>query len=172
MNGRHPLTVMWMPPEARLPLSRLPSLPVDALANHKSYLPVTIAPRTTEEAEALRAWVSTHQSMFLTVGAASTAIAIALDRVPGGDYSLAERCLRLAAVLRRASAVYTYLPTVTRAVYEAYLRPAMTQVRPSFSGVSSREAIEFDRLVSGIGAIDCRAAQQNCPELERTRAEC
>lgn len=132
------------------------------------YTPFTLTPRSAAEHEALRCWVTTHQTMFLTIGAAAGVLSWALDHMEGGRFGEAGESLRLASTLRRASAAYTFLPRLDRAIYEGYLRPAMMGVRPAFSGVSSRESIRFAVLIKRLRELWAGAPA----EAAKARAEC
>ena len=145
-----PIFIMRLPCSGVMPLVD-GSTPYDGnRVSRKVYVPVTILPESEEEEDALSAWVNTHQSMFMTVGAAAAALTGALNSIENANLSNAIRYLQIAQSLRLASAVYTCLPTVERGVYERFLRPAMKQVRPGFSGVSSREAIAFGSLLKRV----------------------
>lgn len=167
--------IIRLPHEAGLLSAGVQGASALGAAPRKVYAPITLVPGTAEEAEALCAWVNTHQSMFLTVGAACTALTRALERIEEGDAAGAMPYLRAAKCLRRASSVYTYLPKVGRGVYERFLRRAMRMVRPGFSGVSSREAIAFSRLIRRLRAISLppeAAASAQTEELKCARKEC
>ena len=167
--------IIRLPHEAGLPPRGGPDARAGGDAPRKAYAPITLAPGTVEEQAALCAWVNTHQSMFLTVGAACTALTLALSRVGEGDAASAVRFLGVAEGLRRASSVYTYLPKVDQGVYESFLRQAMRMVRPGFSGVSSREAVAFSRLIQRLRAASFApgaAGPGQLEEFERARKEC
>ena len=119
-----------------------------SLEPRSKYVPWTVLPSNEPEAAALRAWVSTHQTMFLVTGASAAMIDASMKKAEAAKFDQCLRYFRLATKLRLASSVYTMLPTVDRSIYEQYLRPAMLGARPGFSGVSSREAIAFAEIVS------------------------
>ena len=170
----HSIYIMRLSYNAALPLEDGPAAH-DRLGEPRAYVPITSVPGTEEEAAALSAWVNTHQSMFLAIGAASTALTLALNRLEDGDVPAATRFLSFARDLRLASSVYTYLPTVDREVYERFLRPAMKLVRSSFSGVSSREAIAFSLLIKRARAaapVGVSASQHHLREFYQARKEC
>lgn len=154
---KRPISIVCLPHNARMPVGNgvkpVAKLVSSELVGTPIYAPFTLAPESEREHEALRAWLTTHQAMFLTVAAANTALRGALWLTSTGnspaqaDLDIVRGLLHLASHLRRSSACYTFLPTIDRTVYESYLRPAMLGVRKSFSGVSSREAIEFSHLV-------------------------
>jgi len=146
----NPIYIMTLPCSGLMPLANGPTQPNGNGTSRKTYVPITILPETEEEKDALSAWVNTHQSMFMTVGAASAALTGALTSIDNANLEGAIQYLQIAQHLRLASAVYTYLPTVGPEVYERFLRQAMKRVRPGFSGVSSREAIAFGSLLKRV----------------------
>jgi len=143
----NPIHVIELPNRAELPLAA-PCLPQSAEDDPRTPY-VAAGPGPTRESEqlALSMWINTHQALFLTVGAASAALRAALDLVRAEDYAAAAHWLGVARDLRLSSAAYTALPAMTREVYESFIRPSMLEVRPGFSGVSSRESIVFAALV-------------------------
>lgn len=163
-----PISIVRLSTSAQFPFERVIVDAGGQDSEHGTYAPFTLLPKTPAEHEALRCWVTTHQTMFLVTGAAAGTLAEALKFIETANFSTATEFLSLTTVLRKATAVYTYLPTLDRATYESFLRPAMTGVRPSFSGVSSREAIEFAILIKRLREIQI----ESVPELEAARTEC
>ena len=159
-----PIPIVWLPERAQFPLGQHGVVPTHSGA--ETYRPFTLLPSSEAEHEALRCWVTTHQSMFFTIGAAAGILSRAIELLELGWLGEAVEFMTLSAKLRRASAVYTFLPALDRPIYEAYLRPAMTGVRPAFSGVSSRESIEFAILIKRLREMPLEAA-----EMESARAE-
>jgi hypothetical protein len=152
----------------RLPDKVLVDEDASATAN-QTYTQFTIPPSNANQHEAIRAWVSTHQSMFLVIGAASTALLRGIENARISNISLAKEFLDLATHLRNASSIYTCLPTVTREIYESYVRPAMMVVRPSFSGVSSRESIIFAKLIKELEEPANTCDGQLCESISACR---
>jgi len=142
------LNLIRLSDSAMYPLTTAGDCFSNRAVERRKYSPWTIIPRTQTEADALRAWIATHQTMFLVIGAATTALAKAICKIRVGSERQALFCLRLGINLRLASSVYTKVPSVDRTTYEQYVRPAMTGVRKGFSGVSSRETIELSCVLS------------------------